>query len=100
MGSQNVFVFILDLSSKFQLIWHSVFDAEASRPATAVSVFFSATMLKVQGQSLLTLLHSERPKLWSFGRSDCNRVKYFGLSNALTFKQSEKVIVNEQLLLW
>ena len=23
----------------------------------------------------LTLLHSERPKLWSFGLSECNKVK-------------------------
>ena len=37
----------------------------------------------------LTLLHSERPKLYSFGLSECNRVKVFNMmGKALTGKLS------------
>ena len=32
-------------------------------------------------KEFLALLHSERPKLWSFGHSECTRVKFFILKN-------------------
>ena len=39
----------------------------------------------------LTILHSERPKLQSFGFSECSRVKSFGLSKNFGLSECNRV---------
>ena len=54
--------------------------------------------------SYLTLLHSERPKLYSFGLSECNRVNMPGVSQGTHIKcyftryiiSFQKVLIQDQ----
>ena len=49
--------------------------------------FFSLIALRMT--KTLTLLHSEWPKLWSFGHSECNRVEFTMLERVSKMEISE-----------